>query len=158
MINDEEFDELLSEAKVAPYESESTLADLVLWREVAFRSLAILSRNQTLTEEDWKTIELSIQKAISSAAFRFDETGIVRWGTTPSGLSLGTIAQRLALGLNEFLSGALVAKMKQCEGCTWLFIDTSKNHKRRWCSMSTCGSKEKVLKQKGRAERRSVER
>ncbi|WP_443691321.1 CGNR zinc finger domain-containing protein [Pseudomonas sp.] len=38
----------------------------------------------------------------------------------------------------------MVAKIKQCEGCTWLFIDTSKNHRRRWCSMATCGNRAKA--------------
>lgn len=37
--------------------------------------------------------------------------------------------------------------IKSCPGddgqCGWLFLDTSKNHSRRWCSMSTCGSKHK---------------
>ncbi|NWA28166.1 CGNR zinc finger domain-containing protein [Pseudomonas gingeri] len=150
LINEAEFDLLSSEAEVAPYESEKALADLVSWREAAFRSLAILIQNEGPPEDDWKTIELSIQKAISTAALRFHESGTVRWGTTPSSLGLETIGQRLALGLNELLSGALVAKIKQCEGCTWLFIDTSKNHKRRWCSMATCGSRTKALKLKGR--------
>lgn len=28
--------------------------------------------------------------------------------------------------------------------CGWLFIDTSKNHSRRWCSMRDCGNRAKV--------------
>ncbi|WP_409522828.1 CGNR zinc finger domain-containing protein [Pseudomonas sp.] len=36
--------------------------------------------------------------------------------------------------------------MKQCEGCSWMFIDRSKNHQRRWCSMSTCGAKAKTAR------------
>ncbi|MGV8920712.1 MAG: CGNR zinc finger domain-containing protein [Pseudomonas sp.] len=149
VINETEFDALSSEAEVAPYESESALAVLVLWREAAFRSLAILSLNEAPPDEDWKILELSIQKAITTAVLRFYEPGTVRWGTASKSLGVETIAQRLALGLNELLSGALVAKIKQCDGCTWLFIDTSKNHKRRWCSMATCGSRAKALKLKG---------
>ncbi|MCK4450409.1 MAG: CGNR zinc finger domain-containing protein, partial [Anaerolineae bacterium] len=30
------------------------------------------------------------------------------------------------------------------EGCDWLFVDASKNHSRRWCSMNMCGSRVKA--------------
>ncbi|MGO8796085.1 MAG: CGNR zinc finger domain-containing protein [Candidatus Sulfotelmatobacter sp.] len=30
--------------------------------------------------------------------------------------------------------------------CQWLFLDTSKNHHRRWCSMKLCGNRSKVRK------------
>jgi predicted RNA-binding Zn ribbon-like protein len=36
-------------------------------------------------------------------------------------------------------------KIKECPNCGWLFIDTSKNGRRRWCSMDTCGSMVKSL-------------
>jgi predicted RNA-binding Zn ribbon-like protein len=28
--------------------------------------------------------------------------------------------------------------------CTWLFLDRSRSHRRRWCSMTSCGNREKV--------------
>lgn len=34
--------------------------------------------------------------------------------------------------------------LKKCPSCHWLFIDRSKNHSRRWCSMATCGDISKV--------------
>ncbi|WP_458730157.1 CGNR zinc finger domain-containing protein [Pseudomonas brenneri] len=46
--------------------------------------------------------------------------------------------------MHELLASDLVAKIKQCEGCTWLFIDTSKNHRRRWCAMATSGNRAKA--------------
>jgi predicted RNA-binding Zn ribbon-like protein len=40
------------------------------------------------------------------------------------------------------------ARVRLCEGrperCTWLFVDESKNHSRRWCSMRDCGNREKA--------------
>lgn len=34
-------------------------------------------------------------------------------------------------------------RIKECPACGWLFLDQTKNNKRRWCSPSTCGSIEK---------------
>nr|WP_272885753.1 CGNR zinc finger domain-containing protein [Fictibacillus marinisediminis] len=33
-----------------------------------------------------------------------------------------------------------------CEGgtCGWIFIDTTRNRSRRWCSMDDCGNPEKA--------------
>jgi predicted RNA-binding Zn ribbon-like protein len=30
------------------------------------------------------------------------------------------------------------------EGCSWLFLDTSRNRSRRWCSMEDCGNRAKA--------------
>lgn len=44
---------------------------------------------------------------------------------------------------NLLMSPAL-AHLKECPGCGWLFVDTSKNQSRRWCSMNTCGARSKM--------------
>lgn len=35
-------------------------------------------------------------------------------------------------------------RVGECPSCGWLFLDTSKNHRRTWCSMSTCGARSKA--------------
>jgi predicted RNA-binding Zn ribbon-like protein len=35
-------------------------------------------------------------------------------------------------------------RVKECPNCGWLFLDTTKNGKRRWCSMQSCGSNVKA--------------
>lgn len=34
-------------------------------------------------------------------------------------------------------------RIKECAMCGWIFLDTTKNKKRKWCSPETCGSIEK---------------
>lgn len=36
-------------------------------------------------------------------------------------------------------------RIKNCPSCGWIFLDTSKNSSRRWCSMKACGSNAKAL-------------
>ncbi|MEN5114930.1 CGNR zinc finger domain-containing protein [Brevundimonas diminuta] len=56
-------------------------------------------------------------------------------------------------------AGTLVSKrsdkLRRCghQGCAMLFIDTSKNGKRRWCSMETCGNREKAAGHRARMRR-----
>jgi predicted RNA-binding Zn ribbon-like protein len=39
-----------------------------------------------------------------------------------------------------------------CPRCGWLFVDTSRGGKRRWCSMRTCGNREKVSRHRKQAD------
>lgn len=37
-------------------------------------------------------------------------------------------------------------RLKACraDDCLWAFVDSAKNHSRAWCSMSSCGNREKA--------------
>ncbi|MCG6956837.1 MAG: CGNR zinc finger domain-containing protein [Gemmatimonadetes bacterium] len=64
--------------------------------------------------------------------------------TTTSG-PLGLIAP-VAEAAARLLLEADPARLRQCaaEGCGLWFLDTSRNGRRRWCSMATCGNRAKV--------------
>jgi predicted RNA-binding Zn ribbon-like protein len=59
----------------------------------------------------------------------------------------------------ELLLSEELGKVKECPGCGWLFLDTSKNQSRRWCSMNTCGARDKMrryLKRRQGKKKRST--
>tara|TARA_Y100001933_G_scaffold177584_1_gene176077 strand:+ start:200 stop:808 length:609 start_codon:yes stop_codon:yes gene_type:complete len=45
-------------------------------------------------------------------------------------------------------------RLKQCDGerCGWLFLDTSKAGRRRWCDMATCGNVSKARRHAARKQ------
>lgn len=45
--------------------------------------------------------------------------------------------------------------LRECasDACTWMFLDTSKNHSRRWCEMARCGNRDKVQRFRARSRR-----
>jgi predicted RNA-binding Zn ribbon-like protein len=58
----------------------------------------------------------------------------------------------------ELATAGPLARVKACaseEGCQYLFVDTSKNGSRRWCSMAHCGNqaKARALTERRRARR-----
>jgi predicted RNA-binding Zn ribbon-like protein len=57
----------------------------------------------------------------------------------PLGVVLESAAQLLT-------SPGDLTRVGHCAGetCDWLFIDTSRNRSRRWCSMSGCGNRAKA--------------
>lgn len=60
---------------------------------------------------------------------------------------------QLALNASETVSSTDSDLVRHCEGrnCALYFLDTSKNHKRRWCSMETCGNRHKAAEHYHRA-------
>jgi predicted RNA-binding Zn ribbon-like protein len=48
----------------------------------------------------------------------------------------------------ELLASGNLPFVRACSSktCQWFFLDTSKNHRRRWCSMKLCGNRAKVRK------------
>ena len=51
----------------------------------------------------------------------------------------------LALQAAELTTSPSLIKVRACDNaeCRWLFLDTSKNQRRRWCDMSVCGNRMK---------------
>ena len=52
----------------------------------------------------------------------------------------------VALAAADLLGSPHLARVRQCDGdeCGWLFLDTSKSGRRRWCAMADCGTRDKV--------------
>ncbi|HUN48762.1 MAG TPA: ABATE domain-containing protein [Stellaceae bacterium] len=72
-----------------------------------------------------------------------------RW-RSPDSLLL-PIAQTIA----EFLSSEDLTYVRACEGptCTLLFLDRTRGHARRWCSMAVCGNRAKQAAHRARSRR-----
>jgi len=46
----------------------------------------------------------------------------------------------------DLLTSDMLKRVGECagEGCTWLFIDKSRNRSRQWCAMDDCGNRAKA--------------
>ncbi len=52
----------------------------------------------------------------------------------------------IAHSASQLMLSDALARVRACEAdsCRWLFLDTSKNHTRRWCKMKVCGNRAKA--------------
>jgi predicted RNA-binding Zn ribbon-like protein len=62
----------------------------------------------------------------------------------------GEVLGPLAAAAFDLLRHGPLDRLKLCDGCPWLFLDTSRNRSRRWCSMSECGSRLKMRRYRAR--------
>ena len=75
-----------------------------------------------------------------------DDDGRLQWRFDAMTASLGAMLRPIARAAADLLASSDLALVRTCASptCQWFFLDTSKNHHRRWCSMKQCGNRAKV--------------
>ena len=53
---------------------------------------------------------------------------------------------RLVIAVQSAMAEGSWDRLKACRAsdCEWAFIDNARNHSRAWCSMKSCGNREKA--------------
>jgi predicted RNA-binding Zn ribbon-like protein len=67
---------------------------------------------------------------------------------------------RLAIAVHATQADGTWERLKACRAadCEWAFLDTARNHARAWCSMRSCGNREKARAFRERRRERSGSR
>lgn len=68
-----------------------------------------------------------------------------RWRTA------GALLQPIVEAMGDFACSADFRYVRRCERCTLWFLDISRGHGRRWCSMAVCGNRAKAAARRARA-------
>ena len=81
------------------------------------------------------------------------------WTFAESPAALDRILWPVALSAGDLLTSADLPRLRQCAcpECGWLFLDTSRNHRRQWCDMQDCGNRAKVRRWRQRIAGRVTE-
>jgi len=121
--------------------TQADLAEAVGVRE-ALRNL-IGVRNELPTDIDAASSVIDAAARRAGLGVRFAD-GAARVEPAARGVqgALGRILAEVSAGMAD----GTWLRIKACRAadCGWVFLDTAKNHSRAWCSMQTCGNREKV--------------
>jgi predicted RNA-binding Zn ribbon-like protein len=68
------------------------------------------------------------------------------------------VVPALVLRSDELLRSADVTRVRGCAGpgCGWLFVDTTRNHSRRWCRTDDCGNRERARRHYRRTRQATI--
>lgn len=143
--------DLLSDDAEAASEAELSRARAL--RDAAHRFFCSISRDQEPNEEDLDVLWSNYAEAVGHASllaggdfYKLDwlarDPRSVRYAVANDAIALLQDPSRLK-------------RVSRCPGrdCGWLFLNTS--GRRRWCSMSTCGSRDKMRRLHQRRTRRT---
>jgi predicted RNA-binding Zn ribbon-like protein len=124
------------------------LSDAIALREAVYRVGAAVARAQPAHAQDRALVNAAA--AASGAVPELTGDGM-RWrltGHDTVAAALGVIA-RDAVAL---LGGDRPGRIAMCDGpdCAGLYLDASRGGTRRWCSMNTCGNRNKKSRMRAR--------
>jgi len=111
-------------------------------RDLLYRVFSNAAKGSEPDKKDMEIFVVFYGEAISRGQFIKKETHYTTtWNVDRSFDDLLWPIIHSAGGL---LQSEELRRVKECPGCGWLFLDTSKNRSRRWCSMNTCGARDKM--------------
>jgi predicted RNA-binding Zn ribbon-like protein len=120
-------------------------------RETMHRVFLAIARGTVPTQADLDVIQEAYWTALVHAQLSSHDGGY-EWAWPDDSTALDCPLWAVARSAVELLTSIEVGRVKECanHGCGWLFLDTSKNGSRRWCSMEGCGSQVKMRRQYAR--------
>jgi len=73
------------------------------------------------------------------------ENGVIAWKDETRWRGPRSLLQPIALAIAKVICDEDFSLVRACEGhnCTLVFVDRTKSHRRRWCSMAVCGNRAK---------------
>lgn len=114
-------------------------------RESAARvSYAAVDENEPPTDAI-RELEIRFKEAEAHRCLRWSESRL-QWEFPASAPAPELPLWILSLKTAQLLTSANMSMIRACGNpeCRWLFLDTSKNHTRRWCDMKICGNRMKA--------------
>ena len=157
---------LSTESARRPAAAAAALARAVALREVIYRLFLALAEGRPAPLTDLEELNGVLGEALAQARVAEAEgveggTGQIRaaagaarfaWTWADRPLSLELPLWPVVRSAAEFLTSADLPALRVCasESCAWLFLDTSRNGSRRWCSMRTCGNRAKARRHHAR--------
>jgi predicted RNA-binding Zn ribbon-like protein len=143
MLNSKQFRSIVRDS------SESSAADALVscreLREAAAEIFYAAVDDRTPAASQIKIVERSFKQARERQRLAWSGTRVV-WEWPGSECSADLPVWMLAVSAGRLMLSDNMRLIRACEkpDCRWLFLDTSKNHTRRWCDMKICGNRMKA--------------
>lgn len=136
---------LLSLADKHPIKAEAALHYAVAVRETIYRVLAAVAEGRDPEAADMGAFNHILSRAMTHLRLTPTDAGI-GWAWSVEADDLEQMLWPVAWSAAELMTSHDVNHLRLCasDSCDWLFLDTSKNHSRRWCRMKNCGNRAKA--------------
>ena len=158
IITAEDAQGLLEKAKQQPVEATQVFQKAVMLREVSYRIFSAIALNSPPDPSDLQELSAAYAEAMDKACIT-QKDDCFTWDWMQKETALESTLWAIIRSAAELLTSTDLHLMHQCaaDNCGWLFLDTSKNHSRRWCDMKGCGNRTKVGRHYERKKQKNVD-
>jgi predicted RNA-binding Zn ribbon-like protein len=136
-------------AAVAGIAGQSFVERVHAVREASAQIFGSIAAKEAPPTEALGFLYASAASGLASGAVELDgsrpDLALARWRNP------GAVTAVLAMLSIEGFFTLPRERLHSCPRCGWLFLDTSRGGKRRWCSMQVCGNREKVSRHREHA-------
>jgi predicted RNA-binding Zn ribbon-like protein len=143
--------DLLQRASNEPDAATAIWQRALVLREAIHSTAEMLAHRASPAADGLQTLNRELSRAMSQAALHQTGDGFA-WDWSGAEPALDRPLWPIARSAADLLTGADPGRIKQCPGqhCGWVFLDLTKNGRRRWCEMEVCGSRAKVRRYRAR--------
>lgn len=145
--------------RAAPERAASVLADARALREALFDVLLAASERRRPERDALALVNEQLRHAFAHADLQHSPKRGFAWGWHDLTASLDApLWAVLRSTVDLLLTPGVHHRLRVCGGalegsCGWLFYDTSKSGRRRWCRMQSCGARAKARSYRQRQRR-----
>jgi len=132
-------------AKDCETEARRVCKRAVELRETIYRIFAAISQNKNPAPKDLAGFNKYLSEAMKASLIIRAKDGY-SWDTTGDKARLGWVLNPVIRSAADVLVSDEIKNIKACAdpACGWLFLDSSRNKRRRWCDMQDCGNRAKA--------------
>ncbi|HEX8693586.1 MAG TPA: ABATE domain-containing protein [Longimicrobium sp.] len=136
-------EKLFNRAGGEPARAAEVFARAIEFREALFRVLSSSDDAREMSADDLAVVNRELSAALVHLRVRPEGEGFA-WGWDDGGLD--RVLWPVVRDAAELLVSEDLARVGGCAGerCDWLYLDTSRNRSRRWCTMADCGNRAKA--------------
>jgi predicted RNA-binding Zn ribbon-like protein len=160
-LADHQAQRLLKEAARRPVDATAVLERAIALREAIYRIFSAISHERPLQAADLATFNAELSRALAQSRIvstlrqpfdgaqdKAQDTAAegFAWDWAGAGEALDQMLWPVVHDAAGLLTSEELDRVGQCadDRCGWLFLDTSRNRSRRWCSMEDCGNRAKA--------------
>ena len=145
ILTDLQVDRLMTRSMQQPDTAKRALASAIQLREAISEIFYALVTKEPLPAASLVILNQHVQEAAQHLKLAPGRRHL-EWKFESDSYDLFAPLWPIARDTAELLASERVEYVRACASktCEWLFLDESKNHRRRWCDMTKCGNRAKV--------------
>ena len=137
-------DRLFAHSEMSPQAAQQSLKSAIGMRESMYQVFDAILKKKPVPRTALMILNGYVQAAAQHAEL-VPSGDHFEWRFDARPLDFDTPLWPIARSAADLLASDQLQFVRTCasETCQWFFLDTSKNHRRRWCDMTKCGNRAK---------------
>lgn len=147
ILIEQEVESLRERAQRHPGAAAEVLTRAVAVREAIYAIFTARAHGITASKYDLDRLNIELTRANIQMCLVPEQDGFT-WNWADKEQALDAMLWPVVRSAADVLTSEELQDVRVCasDDCGWVFLDTSKNHSRRWCDMKGCGNRAKARK------------